>query len=216
MPARKMPRSRSRIFHVPKRVAYMVENSPRGIRMASRLGFRWIDLDANITRDGFVVIAHWPKIRKDRFVLPAWFIRKYGRNPRIADCDWGDLQLLHTVKFGFRGRRQVARYHTFPYMAKLVGNTRRLGIALEVKGDKRFEDPKTFIRIDQYRHANNLPASRFMVMTLQNIGNPWARLRAAKAVGSVRGWPTVLLARGPIPRERAGDFDYVRGRMRFR
>lgn len=215
MTARKMPRSRSRIFHVPKGVAYMVENSPSGIRLASRLGFRWIDLDAVVSRDGVVVIAHWPKIRKDKFVLPGWFVHKYGKNPRISDCDWADLARLHTVKLGFRGRvrKKTRRYHTVGYMMRLAGQTKRLGVALEVKGDRRFEDPVTFVQVDAQRRRVGLPAERFMVMTLQNIGNPYARLRAAKVAGI---FPTVLLVRGPIPRDRANDFDYVRGRMRWR
>jgi len=212
MSATKMPRSRSRIFHVPKGVSHMVENSPLGIRLASAGGYHWIDLDANISADGVLVIAHWARIRKDKFVLPSWFISKYGKQARIAQVPWADLAKLHTRPLRFRGHREVARYHTASYMMRLLGRTRQLGMALEVKADWRFKYPVTFRSLVAHRRSVGLSETRLMVMTLQNMGDPWARLRAVKAAGI---FPAVLLARGPIPQSRRNDFDYVRGPMRW-
>ncbi|MCW2761021.1 MAG: hypothetical protein JWR85_1222 [Marmoricola sp.] len=208
----KMPRSRSRIFHVPKRVARMVGNGPRGIRTASARGYSWIDLDANITANGALVIGHWPEIRKDKFVLPGWFTARYGSYPRIADVPWTDLIKLRTRPLRWHGRREVARYYSAVELMRLVAQTRRLGVALEIKRDERFELPKTLRSLVAQREHAGLPASRFMVMTLQTIGDPYARLRAVKAAGI---FPAVLLARGRIPQSRRYDFDYVRGPMRW-
>lgn len=192
-----LPLRRRRIFHVPKGVAYAIENSPAGIRIADRLGFRWIDLDAHVTADGVVVVGHWGLIQKDLFDLPPWFIRKYGHRPHVEDVSWADLRQLRTTPIRWRGQLRLRRYR---YMSlaralELVADTKRLGIALEVKGSHAFRERSTFDAINIARINAGLPRARFMVMTLSSLPGALARLRAAHHAG----FATVVLPRGPKP-----------------
>lgn len=202
---------RERIFHVPHGTWYAIENSRVGIATAVLLGFLWIDLDSHVTKDGVIVIGHWNLILKDHFLLPDWFIAKYGKHPRVSQVLWEDLQTLRTGMKGYRGRRRRFRYISAARAMQLINARKRLGLALEVKADHAFHDKATFDRLERDRNSIGLPKSRMAVMTLQNIGQPLLRLKAAKAAG----FTTILLAHGRKPAnfeaEWAPYIDYVRG-----
>lgn len=209
--AKKMPRNRSRIFHV-KQHKYNVENSFWGIWLAKVLGFLWMDIDVHATKDHVAVAAHWQYIRKDKFIIPPWFEKKYGHNPRIEDVLWEDLEKLVTKPTKYLKRTRRTQYRTVVEMARQIARVSdKLGMALEPKGDNEFYDPEWWAELHTDVHAH-LPEERTMVMTLSNIGRPYVRLLAARK----GGWkPTVLLVRNRIPRERLNDFDYWRGRAKF-
>ena len=44
--------------------AHAPENTLEGIRLAAALGFRWIEIDARVTRDGVVVLSHDDSLRR--------------------------------------------------------------------------------------------------------------------------------------------------------
>lgn len=203
-----MPKWRSRIFHVPHGTPYMVENSYFGLKLAERLGYRWIDVDCHVTQDGVPVIGHWGKIKKDKFVLPAWFVKKYGTNPDISDALWEDLARLRTRRVFSNGFRRKFHYITLRRAAHIAARTNKLGLAVELKSDKSFEQKGTLQRILDDINAAGLPTNRAMIMTLTNSRGYAKRLKAAKAVGFV----TVAQARGPIPQSEEPFIDYVRGR----
>lgn len=208
---KKMPPSMRRIFHVPKGTAYTTGNSSAGMRWALRHFYRWIDWDANITSDNVVVIIHWPKFCKDGFlykVVPKrvpgafrvrdeWLVKHgYGRETTVSDLTWTQVSELRTATGRFiRTARQMFR----------LAARHHLNVALEVKGDRRFE--RTALMRGLHRSAE-LEGAEVIVMTLQNLGNPELRLKAAKEAG----FTTVLLARGRVPRAWEPFIDYVRGK----
>ena len=211
----KMPRNRSRIFHVPKGVTRAIGNSPVGIKVANRLGYKWMDFDMQRTKDGILVFTHWDDIKLDEFELPRWFVQKYGTRPKVSETYWSDLKRLRTEKVrkkGWMKYKRRLRYYTAEELMRRVAATDKLGAAVEWKANKDFEDPKTYEQFERARIRAGLPKSRVMHMTLQNIGNPWRRLAAMKEadVG-----PRVLLARGRgVPRKHEPNIDYVRGKWK--
>lgn len=208
---------RGRIFHVPHGVWYAIENSRIGIATAALLGFTWIDMDCHVTRDGVAVIGHWDLILKDHFELPDWFIAKYGKHPKVTQVDWADLQKLRTSPQAYRrvGSRRY-RYIRVARAMWLIGQRKRLRLALEAKSDLAFEDHQTWRRIFSERDSVGLPKDRMVVMTLQNIGRPLRRLQAVKTADP--DVKTVLLVRGPKPANFdsawAPYVDYLRGSWR--
>lgn len=205
------PRSLRR-FHVPKGVAYAVGNSRLGIWFAVALGFRWIDLDLHVTRDGVIVCGHWSMIRRDKFVLPDWFVAKYGRDARIEQVDWPDLMQLHTVRLGWRGRYRRLVYITAEQaMRTIARRSKRLGIAGETKDSAAFARAATWQRFEAARARAGLPAERVVIMRLSTMMHPYplSVLRAAKLSGRT----TLLLIRGPIPRTWDQWVDYYSGHL---
>lgn len=206
MPARKMPRTRSRIFHIKHR--YWLSNSWLGIKMARRLGFLWVDQDVNITKDGRVVRGHWPLIHKDGGIVPASILRrehKTQRTIRISDLNWDELK--HVKRKGKR------LYYSINEVFNQARSTGHRKLAIEEKGDVRFETDEIQQQIKDARNAHGYDGTDCMVMTLSSLGNPYRRLAAAQRVGL---GPRVLLARGRIPRSWEPVIDYVRGPMRWK
>lgn len=200
----RLPRRMRRIFHVPKGIAYAVENSRLGIWFAILLGFRWIDMDLHVTKDGVIVCGHWARISKDQFVIPDWFRAKYGDDPLISDVLWCDLKQLKTRRLGWRGHSRRFGYITAEQaMRTIARRSKRLGLAAELKVAINAD------RLDAARRRAGLPKSRLIVMTLSDHSRrPWLWLRPFKHLGYV----TVILARGPIPRSWEPYITYVRGR----
>lgn len=172
--------------------------------MAKRQGYRQIDHDANITRDGVVVICHWPTFAKDgfRYIVTAdgkYRRHAYPRNAQIRDLNWAEVRKLRT-KDGYRIRDARTMFR----------NAARIGleVALEVKGDSRFED-QALMR-DLHKTATE-EGCVVRVMTLSNIGtHPNLRLKAAREAG----FETVLLARGPVPTGWEPAISFVRGKWK--
>ena len=207
-----LPRSRGRIFHIPHGTAYAIENSPAGIARAVKRMFRWIDMDCHVTKDGVPVLAHWDKIRKDKFEVTQAFADKYGRNPKVTEVLAEDLLTLRTTPLSWsvwgRRRRRVA-YMTVEDAMQQIVTFPRLGLALEAKGGDAFADADTWKGIEAMRLAAGLPKERFMVMTLKKIDGAHDRLSAAHDAGH----DTVLMPeRRPVPRDWEPAITWIRGK----
>jgi hypothetical protein len=207
----RLPMGRRRIFHVPHGTAYAIENSPAGIGAAVKLLFRWIDMDCHVTQDGVPVLAHWDKIRKDKFEITPAFAEKYGDEPKVTEVLAEDLLTLQTRPLPWsrwRRRRRVAYMTVADAMQRIAAHP-RLGLALEAKGGTALTLTDTWKDIEATRDDAGLPKERFMVMTLMQIGGAHARLAAAHEAGH----DTVLMPRGrPVPREWEPDITWIRGK----
>lgn len=204
---RRQPKSTRRIFHVPHGIAYAIENSYWCLVIAHALGFRWLDVDGQVSKDGVPMAAHWNKVRKNGYVLPEWFVKLYGHDPDIDQCLAEHLCKLQTKRVWYRGKWRVTYMRTLHQMcvkAVVVG----MGIMYEEKGAAAFKTRATQKRVDNARSEAGLPKSRFIVGTLSSIPGAGERLEAAHEFNT-----TMVLARGPIPPEWAPFTDYVRGRF---
>lgn len=194
----RLPRRLSRIFHIAHGTPYHVENSITGLHKAKRAGFKHIDLDAQVTKDGHVVITHWSRpMLRDGFRDP---LHKLGRHRKVASLTLEQVRRLRT--------RDGFRIHT---AWSMFGHAADLGLAvmLEVKADRRFTEVEV---MRQVRADANDQECVVRVMTLSNLGrHPELRLKAAKAAG----FKTILLARGPIPTSWRPWVDFVRGPWRW-
>lgn len=129
---------RGAIAHPVKGEPYHRVNSLRGIRRAARQGYKRIDLDLSITKDGVVVVNHWPRLMvRDGFRDPL-----HQLNPRtpIRRMLWANVKRLRTlggyrVVTLLRALKECAAYDIEP--------------VLEPKGDPRFET----VRIWQQIHV---------------------------------------------------------------
>ena len=175
--------------HIAHWMPYFFGDSLEAIAKAKASGFAYIDQDCHITKDGVPVIKHWSKVRMDGFtyILDSHGKRvkhNLGRDIQIGDLDFETLSRLRQASGDYRYRRIIDHMHE----CKRQGIT----MCLEVKGDKAFEDPAIMHRI---KHAQEAVGASVYVMTLQNIGHPLGRLRAAKQAG----FETALLPRNAQP-----------------
>lgn len=196
-----------RFFHVPKGVPYSVENSYIGLWAAWRKGFKWIDVDLHVTKDGEVIAAHWAHPRQDGFILPAWFKDKYGPDPMIRDVVWADLQKLRSAPRSYYGKTFVNQYRT---AKEMMAQAKRLGLSIEFepKGDRDFGVPGLWLTLAGDAIDVGLPTSRIEVKTLTSIPGWKARLEAAHP-----WFVTIVLPRNGavIPRSAERYIDGVRG-----
>lgn len=206
MAVRKLPRRLRKIWHKRKGQAYRIGNSLRGLWRAKRAGYDLIDWDGTVTKDGVPVVNHWPKFRKDGFRDPD---RRWAKSTKIANLTYAQVKRLRAPG-GYRIRAVGQRFK----QAARAG----VDVAYEVKGQSAFEKGWVWEKIWRANVAAGKPVK--LIMTLQNLGDPLARLKAAKAVipEGETGWSTVLLARGRKPAnwdtEWAPHVDYVRGQFR--
>lgn len=128
------------IAHPARGQAYHLFNSIRGIRRAARRGFKRIDLDLCITRDGVIVVNHWPRpMLHDGFYDP---LGQIARRAAVHTLLWRQVRRLRT--------RRLYRIST---LRRCLQACARHGITavIEPKGDSRFTDPDTWARIDAMR-----------------------------------------------------------------
>lgn len=127
-----------RIFHLQFPRMKHEENSVRGAVYASRHGYNAIDLDLQMTADGFIIVTHWARpMRKDRFYDPR---HRIGPDRPVHKLDWWQVRRLRT--------RDGYRIQTVDRMLRVCA---RLGIVayLEPKGDPRFGRDETWQHIAQ-------------------------------------------------------------------
>jgi hypothetical protein len=111
---------------------YAFENSPAGIKFAAKHGYKSIDLDMQITKDGVPVVTHWSKpLEKDGFYDPKG---KIGKGKKVSDMTLAEVMRLRNKD----GKSQI-----YP-LATMVQHLKKNGIAgdLEAKNDKRFASDK--------------------------------------------------------------------------
>lgn len=117
------------IAHVRKGLAYHLANSLRGIRAARRARKREIDLDLQMTKDGVIVVCHWPRpLLHDGFRDPQG---KIGRLRTVSSMTLAEVRRL----------RAHGGYRIVPLAAALQ-ECGKVGIdaRLEPKGDRRFRN----------------------------------------------------------------------------
>lgn len=212
----KLPSVYRRIAHF---APYRFNNSFGGIRRAKRLRYKQIDQDINLTADLVLVVGHWPKFYKDGFKFKVvakgapgarkvrgkneWIApHKYPKNMTYSQLTWHHVSQLRTA-----GGRRVSTITD--HMRWCVQHQMRM--MAEVKGDRRFALP---IVAERMGAAHQRTGCQVIVMTLQNLGDPHARLCNFKA----HGFSTVLLTRGRggIPKSWAPCITWVRGTIRWR
>lgn len=192
-----IPQKHPRVFHEKP---YWRGDSLRAIKRAKRRGYRYIDQNVNLTagdpdaeaRDErpVAVVKHWPEPRKDGFtrIVPE---RGRRREPHRMPRDQSIARLPWSVVSRLRRRVGSARYYRARTHMVVCADT---GIILcaEVKGDRRFGHRQV---MRDLRDDAKIAGGVVYVMTLQNLGDPLARLKAAKQ----EGFQTALLPRGPKP-----------------
>lgn len=103
MPARPVPKRR--VFHVHKGQPYRFEDSFRGVKLAKAQKYGWIDLDCHVTKDGVLVITHWPRPRHEGFRVPGATpgspeadlnVRISHEGATIEDLTWAEVEQLRT------------------------------------------------------------------------------------------------------------------------
>lgn len=203
-------RWRRLVGHVPKGVSYAVENSQWFSRLLHRLGVHWVDKDCHVTKDGVWVFGHWGLIAKNGFILPKWFVAKYGRRPRIKDVLWADLDKLQTEWITFRGRRRY-RFSTAEEGMRLLAEL-DMGLMAEQKGDEPFATEQFWLNAETIRRRAKLPKSRFVVASLPDMRNAGRCLRAAHAATHQT---MVIRAQDGVPRSWAPFLTWYRGRIRW-
>lgn len=138
-----MARKRRGIFHIRHGQPYHRENSLRGIARAARAGYKRIDLDLQMTKDGTVVCTHWPRpLLRDGFRDPQ---HKISRFAKVSSLTWAEVQRLHTRD----------GYHIRSLDICLAAcASHGIDAVLEPKGDPRFRDANVWrnIRAMAQRH----------------------------------------------------------------
>lgn len=89
---RRLFRRGGKIGHVAKGVGYRIGNSLRGLQIMRRLGFRKADRDVQMTKDGHLVICHWPRpMIRDKFRDP---LRRLNKHLTIGEMTLAQVQRL--------------------------------------------------------------------------------------------------------------------------
>ena len=200
MSARPWPSSR-RIWHKPSNRPYAYGNSLHGIHAAKQARAWGIDMDAHVTKDGIIVVTHWPRLMLRDAYRPA--ASRLGRLRRVQSMT---LEQVHQLRSPW-GRPLTA--------VEALNQTHKRGLrlCLEVKEDRAFETATTYASLARRCERLGISPALVYVMTLSNLGSgdaPLRRLRAAKAAG----FSTVLLAHSQVPSYwtlGASPIDYVRG-----
>lgn len=107
---------------------YAFENSPQGIQFAAKRGYKSIDLDMQITKDGHMVATHWSQpMKKDGFRDP---LGKLDKDTKVSDMTLAEVMRL---------RNQDGQSRIYP-MSTMIKELKKNGIAgdLEAKSDPRF------------------------------------------------------------------------------
>jgi hypothetical protein len=199
-----------RVFHVPKGVSYAVGNSRWAMYLAKKLGFKWIDRDIHVTKDGVPVFGHWNTILKNQYVLPPWFRAKYGNQPKISQTTWADLQRLRTSIIRFRGSRR----YRFSSVQMGFAQTRATGVKpmIEQKGSVKLRNKDFWLAIIRMAQRVGLGSKSFVVATLPSMPGAGAVMTAAHEAGCLT---MVIRAEEGVPRSWEPYMTYYRGKIRW-
>lgn len=183
-----------RVFHVANGRPYHEANSGRGVRAARRGRYRWIDLDAQVTKDGVLVITHWHKpLALDGFADPLGLI---PRDALISRLTWAEVSRLRTRK----GHRIWRADVLVPYAV-------RLGLRVELELKTRV--PAATLR--DLRATLDRP-ERVQVKALAPFPRAYSWLREAHEAGFV----TMILGRDcKVPAYARAWINYRRGPVRW-
>jgi glycerophosphoryl diester phosphodiesterase len=161
------------IFHLKHPHPKHEENSLRGIRKAARRGFDEIDLDLQMTKDGAIVVTHWPRpMIRDGFRDPAGKLR---RTRTVASMTLAEVTRLRTKHGGYRIQ---------PLRAALAQCARSgIGARLEPKGDRRFENEALWVGVKREADALGAKVRGYSIRNLGGRGAGVRRVRAMNAAG---------------------------------
>lgn len=187
------------MFHVRRGEPYHRANSRRGVLRASRLGYRWIDLDCRSTADGVLVVCHWPRpMVWDRFSDP---LGRVSRHTPVERMTWDQVRRLRAP-----GHYRISRAENLIKFALDHG----LRVELELKPSR--------ITRGQLRRLHQALGDRAHLVQVKAVNTnnlrprPWVRLAAAKDAGFV----TILSGRNrPAPAAAKAWIDFTRGRVKW-
>lgn len=157
-------------YHVPRGVAYRHGATPDAIRAARKAGHIGIDLDTRLTKDGYLVVAHWADLSKEGWTAPG-----IPAHARIEELDGAQVNRLRTAD----GAR-IWRLNSLMQVCAEVG----MVACIEAKrDDPRWMQAATWRRIKQ---AADLYGATVQGTAVRHLWGPVkaARVqRAAKAAG---------------------------------
>jgi len=168
------------IFHLAFPFKKHVENSIRGVRLAARRHFRWIDADLLITKadptcrhcpagvcPGHIVWTHWDRpMLKDGFFDP---LHRLDPHTRVRDMTLDEVLRLRT-KDGYR-------IHTAEVLFRVCA-AQNIGAYVEPKDDPRFEQDWPWRRL---RALSRLRSVRLRSRTIKDFSTLGAGTRRARA-----------------------------------
>lgn len=187
-PVAKIPGKWAKFAHLSP---YAFSNSVAGLRKARRLGYRAIDLDFQVTRDGVVICTHWGDTRE--FAGPL---------RRFDEMTWQQVRKLRAKKGRYRvrsaafmiGAAERNGFTRIEFEAKSNGLAGRAGV-------------ERFKRIKRRADAVGIDVQ---VKTLTSIPGARKRLAAAREAGLT----TIVLPRGKaratVRKSFAGIADFYR------
>lgn len=169
-----LPSSMVKMFHIGTGDWYPAGDSIVGLEATEALGLHWNDMDSHLTKDLVWVFGHWSDIKRDHYILPAWFTKKYGKSPKIENVLWEDLKQLRTPEKVFRGVSQTFRYVDAAEVFAWLATHPTVNVAMELKGSPAFVDPENFRRLHQLAVASGIdPATRLLVMSQPPWGDAY-------------------------------------------
>lgn len=188
--------------HIAHFDPYLFGDSLRAIRLAKRLGYRYIDQNGQVDRDGETWVVHWWRFRKEWNWMWTGEYNRLGIEKRvrvgyksatIGGLSSRKVERLRSARFGGRRPRRLVAH---------MQRAADVGIILcwEVKNARAFCD-KT---IAQRVRAQAIRTGVVMVvMTLQNLPDNAAAFCRLKNFAE-EGFAVALLPRGPKPADWDG------------
>lgn len=168
------------IFHRHGNQPYRFENSFRGILHAVRHGYRRIDLDVQMTKDGVLVNTHWARpMLKDTFFDPKHRLK--NKHLTVNQMTWEQVQRLQS-KGGYKIRTLNA---ALKYCAE-----HGLGATIEPKTDaplNRFEKKETWVPVKAFADSVGCDLRGY---SIRNYGGKNAGVRRVNAMRAA-GIPAV-------------------------
>ncbi len=182
---------------------YHFNNSPQGLKAARKKGYKGIDLDAMISKDGVVVNTHWADVlKRGGFYDPK---KKLPKNITVKKLNADQLFSLKS-KGGYS-------IHSMEEMFKLA-KKEGLRVEFELKGSKGFEyGHGGLTRLKEMKAIADRIGVQVQVKTISTTPGAKARLKAAHRAG----FTTFVLPRGDrkIPKSWWPFVDYVRGPVKW-
>lgn len=182
------------ILHKNKWEMYHVANSMFGLRRTARLKVNGQDIDCLLTKEGIPVATHWQKPLRHGFKDP---LGKIPSGKNIGDMPWREVSRL---------RSRDGRGFRIYTVRRILKESARLNITacLELKPDHRWGRSRPYDYIKKYSSKYNAPV---IVMQFPRAKKITYLVAAKKA-----GMTTLLLMRGPVPRNWWQHLDYCKGR----
>lgn len=178
---------------------YALNDSLAGVRLAKKLGYRWIDLNFQVTLDGVIVCTHWSNPLRHGWRDP---LGKLDRDTRVWHMTWAEVQRL-------RHRRSGRRIYTGLGILRYAAR-HGVGVEFEVKPSPGFKVSSTWAAIRRVADETELD---IVVKAIHNLGDAGVYLKRAHEAG----FTTIVLPRGTrrISTSWWPFVDYVRGPVRW-